>query len=264
MDLEELVNKIKEVRIQGARRIALESLRFLENLAAQRGFGPEFEEACERLRSARPTAVVLFNCLEELKRVRSREKLRELISRLESSPEKIAGFSGKLGRNLSILTHCHSTEAVALIKAVEPEVVYATETRPLYQGVKTAEELSESGIETVLITDSASGAVIRDVDVAIFGCDAIRREGVVNKVGTLPMAALTRAFGKKVIFAGTELKLDRREVFTLEERDPSEVHPGIPGVKIRNPAFDVTPWRFVSGFVTDVGYYPGDSLRDRI
>ena len=71
-----------------------------------------------------------------------------------------------------------------------------------------------------------------------------------NKIGTLPLAITAKEFRKKFYVAASSLKIDKRRKIEIEMRDPKEV---LSGIKALNPAFDVTPWKYVTGVVTERG-----------
>ncbi len=258
-----LIKKIKNLEIQGAKEIAVASLNYLKKFALRYGFGKKFDNICKKLEDARPTAVVLHNCLEIIKKSKNIETIDRLLTELESATDMIAENGEHLIRSgYRIHTHCHSSEALAVIKkAAEKKrfTVVVDETRPRYQGIKTAKELAKiKNISVVLITDDAASLtltspVLPKDDIVIVGCDAMRREGVINKIGTYFLALA--AFENKIPFyvAGSSFKIDRRRKIEIEMRPPSEVYRKIKGVKIINPAFDITPWKFVTGVITEKG-----------
>jgi len=264
-DLKTLIDRINRLEIQGAKEIAIESLKFLRKIAKEKGFGKEFEQAAKKLEKTRTTEVVLHNCLEIVKKEKKVETINKLISRLNQTTKEIAKRGSRLIKDgYVIMTHCHSGEACAVIKQALKEgkkiTIYVTETRPKEQGIKTAEELKRIGIPTTLIIDSATEFFIKDVDIVITGADAIRKEGIVNKIGTYPLAVVAKEHKKPFYVIGDTLKLDRRKRLIIEERPVSEVYKD--GITIRNPAFDVTPWRYVKRVVTEKGILtPGNVLR---
>jgi len=262
--IEKVVENIKSVRVQGAKQIAIYSLKFLRKFCKKEGFKLKFEVVTKVLEEARPTAVVLHNCLEILKKKRKLSTIDDLIRTLEKSTEKIAIKVSKLIKtNYKIMTHCHSGEALAVIKKSwkngKKISVIATETDPLEQGVKTAKELLKVKIPVTLITDNAVGFFMKDVDCVIVGSDAIRKEGIVNKIGTSLLAFAAKENKKLFYVAANTLKFDRRKKFIIEERSPKEVyselmHPGnLKNVRIRNPAFDITTWKFITAVITERG-----------
>ncbi len=263
--LEKATHDIKSVKIQGAKEIAVYALKFLKSFCKKNGFGLKFEVAAWKLEEARPTAVVLHNCLEILKKNRKLKTIDRLLKKLDDVTRRIAKNGSKLIKNnYKIMTHCHSGEALAVIKQAWKNgkrfSIIATETDPLEQGVKTAKELSKLKIPVTLITDSAVGYFMKDTDVVMVGADSIRKkEGIINKTGTYLLALSAKDSNKPFYVAANSLKFDRRKKFIIEERPAKEVykellHPGkLKGIKLRNPAFDVTPMKFVTGIITEKG-----------
>jgi eIF-2B alpha/beta/delta-like uncharacterized protein len=262
--LEKAVEDIKNVKIQGAKNIAIFSLKFLRTYCRKHGFGLKFEVVAWKLEEARPTAAVLHNCIEILKKKKKIKTINILLKQLEQSSKKIGKIGSRIvKKNYKIFSHCHSGEALSIIKQAWKEKknisLITTETDPLEQGVKTAKELSKLGIPVTLVTDSASGHFMNDVDCVIVGADSIRKNGIVNKIGTYNLALAAKDRKKPFYVAGDMLKLDKRNKFIIEERPKKEVYnelirPGrLNGIKIRNPAFDLVPWKFVTAVITEKG-----------
>jgi len=256
--LEEMLKEIKSVKIQGAKEIAIESLKFLKDYAKTYGFGKKFKIACKKLENARPTAVVLHNCLEILLKEKSEKTIERLINELNQATKKLSEIgSGIIKNNSTILTHCHSGEALSVIKRAWRDGkkirVFATITEPLLQGVKTAKELAREGIPVTLIADSAVGFFMKDIDMVVVGSDAIREEGVVNKIGTYLFSIAAKYHKKPFYMVGDSFKFDRRKKLIIEERPPSEIYKGLKGVKKRNPAFDIVPWENITALITEKG-----------
>lgn len=266
--LNDLLKKLKNLEIQGAKEIAVESLKFLRKIVKEKGFGREFNTAAKRIEKTRPTEVVLHNCLEIIKKEKKIEAINKLLRRLNRSTKEIAKRGSRLIKDgYKIMTHCHSSEVLAIIEQAWKEgkkiTVYATETRPKEQGIKTARELSRKGIHVILIVDSAIDYFMREVNIVMVGSDAIRREGVVNKIGTHPLAEIAKEHKKPFYVVGDTLKLDKRKKLIIEQRKPEEIYKEhIKILEERNPAFDVTPWKYVKRVVTEKGIMtPGNVLR---
>jgi ribose 1,5-bisphosphate isomerase len=266
--LNELIKKLSILEIQGAKEIAVESLKFLRKIAKEKGFGKEFNNTAKRIENTRPTEVVLHNCLEIIKKEKKVETINRLLRRLNQSTKEIAKRGSRLIKNGDkIMTHCHSGEVCAVIEQAWKEGkkirVYATETRPKGQGIKTAKELAKLKIPVELIIDSAVEFFIKEVDIVMVGCDALRKEGVVNKIGTYPMAVIAKEHKKPFYVVGDTLKLDRRKKLIIEERCRREIcTERMKTLEVRNPAFDVTPWKYVKRVVTEKGIMtPGNILR---
>lgn len=145
--------------------------------------------------------------------------------------------------------------------------VYADETRPLLQGARlTAWELREHGIDVTLICDSMAAMVMRQgkINAVFVGADRIAANGdTANKIGTYSVAVNTKAHGVPFYvaapFSTFDFNLETGAGIPIEERDPEEIRRGFgrqtapDGVRIYNPAFDVTPAELITGIVTENG-----------
>jgi methylthioribose-1-phosphate isomerase len=196
------------------------------------------------------------------------------------SCRRLGEFGAELLRSGdTVLTHCNAgalatggrgTALAPIYEAVERGkriAVYADETRPLLQGARlTSWELGQAGIDVTLITDNAAGATMRRgvIDIVLVGSDRIARNGdVCNKIGTYSVAVLARAndipFYAVAPLSTFDPSLATGADIPIEERPAEEVTEGFgsrtapAGVKVYNPAFDVTPHELVTGIVTDVG-----------
>jgi methylthioribose-1-phosphate isomerase len=145
--------------------------------------------------------------------------------------------------------------------------VIATETRPLLQGARlTTYELKRDGIPVTLITDSMVGYVMhkRLVDKVVVGADRIVQDAVINKIGTFTVAVLAHEHGVPFYVAAPKSTFDLARTSTdviIEERKPAEVtHFGsqqvaTSGIGVLNPAFDITPLKYVSAIIHESGIY---------
>lgn len=180
-----------------------------------------------------------------------------------------------------ILTHCNAGAlatagygtALGVIRgAVEAGkriTVLADETRPFLQGSRlTAWELVRDGIDTTVITDNMAGALMRDghIDLVVVGADRIAANGdTANKIGTYTVAVLAREheipFYVAAPWSTVDLSTPDGTGIPIEERSAREVtHVGSQRIapdsaRVRNPAFDVTPHRFITAIVTDRGVF---------
>ena len=255
-------------------------------------FLPKLEAASQILASTRPTARNLFWALERLRKLaqesndpsRLRERLvqeAELIQREnEQADRRIAEHGAALiPEKATILTHCNAGAlatagygtALGVIKLAHQQGksprVYATETRPLLQGARlTTWELIQEGIPVTLITDSMAGYLLSQgrFDCVIVGADRIAANGdVANKIGTYPLAILARENSVPFYVAAPtstiDLSLKSGVEIPIEERSPEEVthirgHRIPPeGVGVFNPAFDITPHRYITAIITEKG-----------
>jgi methylthioribose-1-phosphate isomerase len=181
--------------------------------------------------------------------------------------------------HMRLLTHCNTgalatsaygTALAPILLARErgwPLHVWACETRPYLQGSRlTAFELKEAGVSFAIIPDSAAAYLMQQhrVDAVIVGADRVTSRGdVANKIGTYGLAVLARAHGIPFYVAvpssSIDFSLERGEDIPIEERPAEELthFRGIPiapeGSPVYNPAFDVTPARLVTAFITEEG-----------
>ncbi|MDK2856959.1 MAG: methylthioribose-phosphate isomerase [Verrucomicrobiota bacterium] len=191
------------------------------------------------------------------------------------------GESGKslINDGIGILTHCNAgslatselgTATAPMYLAFEDGVkfrVYADETRPLLQGARlTSWELQQAGIDVTLICDNMAAFMMSKgfIDLVIVGADRVAANGdVANKIGTMGVALLAKHFNIPFYVACPGSTIDlltaRGENIEIEERDAEEVtffgerRTGPEGIKVRNPAFDVTPNELITGLITEKG-----------
>ncbi len=187
----------------------------------------------------------------------------------------------------TILTHCNAGAlatggygtALGVIRAAKEEgkeiKVFADETRPVLQGARlTAWELMEDGIAVTLITDNMAGYFMKKgmINLCIVGADRIARNGdVANKIGTYSVAVLAREHGIPFYVAAPlstiDFNIPSGEHIPIEERNPAEVS-HIFGktqiapskVRILNPAFDVTPARYIAAIITEKGCFKPEDI----
>ena len=257
MEIDELVRKIKNIEIQGATAIAAEGLKALKEIGERDGFGKRFSDASRKLVDARPTGIVLYNCVSVVESADDKlRKIDELLGRLKNDNCNIGRKgSEKITGGDTIMTHCHSSAVVEIFKEAKRQGkkfrVIVTETRPLYQGLKTANDLKKSGIDFTYCIDSAAGYFMPECTKLLFGSDAFRRDGIYNKIGTYLMALMAKERGVEVVSAGSTLKLDFDERSRIEMRPAGEV--AKEKFDVRNPAFDLTPWKLVDFVATEDG-----------
>ncbi len=249
-----IVKRINSMEIQGAINIATEALKHLRKFARNKGFGSAFDKECKRLLKTRPTGVALFNAINQVKKEKSIKKLDELLKKISDDYDKISKNGKKIFRRKSVvMTHCHSSEVMRLLKKNKNRIkeVIVTETRPRYQGLITAKELS--GLMPVtFIVDSAVMSFIKETDMIIVGSDSMSKNGIANKIGTHLMAVAAKEERIPFYVVASKLKYDKRKKIIIEERSSDEVCK-LKNIKIRNPAFDITPWKYVTAVITEDG-----------
>ena len=245
------------------------------------------------LNAARPTAVNLRWALERMLRVADGtsgeggdlwERLRVEATAIWEEDRAMCRRIGEYGLTIlsddaNVLTHCNTGAlatggigtALAPIYLAHEQGrrvhVYVDETRPLLQGARlTMWELLHAGISCTLITDAAAATLMRQakVDVVLVGADRICANGdFANKIGTYGLAVLARHHGVPFYCAAPWSTVDASradgDLIPIEQRAAGEVtvmagRPIAPeGAAALNPAFDVTPARYVTGFITDRG-----------
>lgn len=282
------------IGIAGAAAVALASFE-LQGIDEPSLYLERMEDAAELIRNARPTAVNLAWAVDRAMDIVREEveagsaseviedALYECVKQLIADDESANRTMGELGAtllppNATVLTHCNAGSlataffgtalGVIYAAAQDPqrgiEMVYADETRPVCQGGRlTVWELSRAGVPVTLICDDMAATVLahKGVDAIIVGADRIAANGdVANKVGTLGLAILADELDIPFLVAAPTSTIDRDiatgDDIVIEERDASEVLPDpIAGVNVLNPAFDVTPARYVDRIITEVGIF---------
>jgi len=283
--------KIKKLQIQGARNVAMAAVKAIQTQAKQTTtktkaqFIDELKEAQTILAKTRETEPLMRNAIHYLiTQTQNAKTLKvselsqilnaastQFLKDLDATREQTAEIGAKrIKDNSIILTHCHSSTVTRLLAKAKEDgknfSVICTETRPAFQGRITAKELVNFGIETSFIVDSATRTYIGDADLVIVGADAITSEGnVVNKIGSSNIALLAHEACKPFYAVSELLKFDPAtlsgECEKIEQRNPAEIWDEAPAkLIVRNPAFDVTPNRYIHGLICEEGIIPPQSI----
>jgi methylthioribose-1-phosphate isomerase len=278
------------IGIAGAYAIALGALK--SDTAGRDEFLKKLHGIIADIAATRPTARNLFSALERMgKAAEAGKDAAEIRAALVAEARKIHAGEAEATRllslhgaelikdNATILTHCntgplatagHGTALGAITTAKEQGKsirVLATETRPLLQGARlTTWELKKAGVPVTLITDSMAGYFMGrgEVDAVITGADRIAANGdTANKIGTYTLAVLAHENSVPFYVAAPTTTIDASlasgEDIPIEQRRPDEVThlQGTPiapeGVSAANPAFDVTPHRYITAIITEKG-----------
>ncbi|MEZ3143788.1 ribose 1,5-bisphosphate isomerase [Halobaculum sp. MBLA0143] len=291
-ELRETADRIAEMEIRGAATIAGAAVEALATQARESAvddptaFRRQQRRAGRHLYDTRPTAVSLPNALRYvLDRMDgdSVAALREsVVSAAGEFTERLSRAQsdlGEIGANRlrdgdTVMTHCHSTDALACVEAAVDQgkelSAVVKETRPRRQGHITAERLRELGVDVTLIVDSAARRYLDDVDHVLVGADSIAADGsVINKIGTSGLAVNARERGVPIVVAAQTIKLHPEtltgQTVEIEMREESEVidretREEIGELTVDNPAFDVTPPRYVDAIVTESGQFPPETI----
>ncbi|HEV2316866.1 MAG TPA: S-methyl-5-thioribose-1-phosphate isomerase [Thermoplasmata archaeon] len=287
----EVADAIRTMAVRGAPAIGAAAAYGM--VLAQREGRWSADRAARLLAATRPTANDLFVGIEAVRRawVAGEDTLRRAEAYRTQIVDECHAI-GKAGAPLlrgadRILTHCNAGAlatvewgtALAPIRVAHRSnrklFVWVDETRPLLQGSRlTAWELAQEHIAHAVIADNAAGLFMHrgEVDAVIVGADRIARNGdFANKIGTYEKAVLAHENGIPFYVAAPWSTFDelrpRGSSIPVEERSPDEVLT-VRGTRLapraspaRNPAFDVTPARYVRGFVTPSGVVRPGALR---
>ncbi|MBX5494028.1 MAG: S-methyl-5-thioribose-1-phosphate isomerase [Bryobacteraceae bacterium] len=248
-----------------------------ETLAATRPTAVNLFWAIDRMKR-------LYASLRHLPLSEIRERMVKEAQQIKQEDIAINQAIGRFGADLvpdgkTVLTHCNAgalatagygtalgviRAAVAAGKRID---VFADETRPFLQGARlTAWELQQDGIPTTLITDNMAGHFLKSgrIGCVVVGADRIAANGdVANKVGTYSVAVLAKEnnvpFYVAAPISTLDMTLESGDQIPIEQRSPSEVthvfgvEVAPPGISVENPAFDVTPSRYVTAIITERG-----------
>ena len=292
-ELRRIIRDIKSLRIQGARNVAKEALFVLvlsgraSKAKTPASFLRELAASAEALSSSRPTEPMMRNILDEavlylrgkaetskgtaeLKRILERHG-KETLREIDDGAKRLAEYGAKLIPDDSlVLTHCHSsTSTMCMIAAKKMRKrfsVVSFETRPRYQGRKTATELADAGIDVTITVDGGMNLFMKKADIVLVGADSVTSRGdLINKIGTSTLAHIARMNDVSFYSAAELYKYSPMTMFgtreKIEERDLREVWDKPPrGVKVRNPAFEATAAKYISGYVTELGVIPPQSF----
>jgi methylthioribose-1-phosphate isomerase len=265
----------------GTKQFATEFQRNCDALASTRPTAVNLFWAIQRMKDSFAEGALAGESVDQLK-----ARLRAAADRIHDDDVNSCRAIGRHGATVvpseaRILTHCNAgalatagygTALGVIRSAVEAGkrvVVLADETRPFLQGARlTAWELVRDGIETTVITDNMAGSMMRagQVDMVVVGADRIAANGdTANKIGTYTVAVLAKEHGIPFFVAAPWSTIDLATpdgaAIPIEERSSREVtHVGTTqiapeGAKVRNPAFDVTPAKYISGIITERGVY---------
>jgi len=278
------------IGVAGAYGVALGALKI--KASSRENFLGKLRAITQTIANTRPTARNLFRAIDRMQQIAESSKdIGQIKTALINEAIKIQTEEAEATRRLSqlgaervedgstILTHCNTGAlatadygtALGVIKKAWEQGkklrVIATETRPLLQGARiTAWELKKAGIPFTLITDSMAGYFMSkgEVDCVIVGADRIAANGdTANKIGTYTLAVLAKEHGIPFYVAAPtttiDLTLASGAEIPIEERSPEEVthiH-GVAiapeGIQVQNPAFDITPHKYITAIITENG-----------
>ena len=266
---------------KGTKQFAVEFQKTCDMMAATRPTAVNLFWAIERMKASFSEGALAGESPDELA-ARLHREARAIHDEDVANCRSMGQFGATLvADGARVLTHCNAGalatagygSALGVIRAAVEQgkriAVFADETRPFLQGARlTAWELVRDGINTTVITESMAGPLMRagEIDIVVVGADRIAANGdTANKIGTYTVAVLAREhkvpFYVAAPLSTIDLATPDGDRIPIEERDQREVsHLGASrltpiGAKIRNPAFDVTPNRYIAGIITERGIF---------
>jgi len=274
-----LVLGVMAMRAETARSLEADFERVYRRLERTRPTARNLFWALERMRAAYEANRGAG--LRAMKRALLEEA--KTIEREDAEANRLIGVHGRdvIADGATVLTHCNAGAlataaygtALGVVRAAVEQGkkvrVFADETRPFLQGARlTVWELRRDGIPVVLVTDNMAGWLMHrgEISVVIVGADRIARNGdTANKIGTYSVAVLAKENGVPFYVAAPITTVDASLAdgsrIPIEERKPEEVREAggrlitLPDVEVRNPAFDVTPARYIAGIITERGLF---------
>ena len=243
---------IKSIKIQGARNVVKAGLRAYQLKPTK--------ASKKKLLSLRPTEPMLQNVLD----LAEEQPIERILNHFQVAQDKINKHTLKLIKSKDIIyTHCHSTNVshslIYAKKKGKSFQVYNTETRPLFQGRKTARELKNANIKVTMFIDSAMDIALSEkqktkkVNKIFIGADALTRNGIVNKVGSGAIAKLAMINKIPLYIIADSWKYSKNKV-PMETRKLNEIWDKAPkNIKIKNPSFEFVPKKYIKKIITEHG-----------
>ncbi|OGC46558.1 hypothetical protein A3J98_00865, partial [candidate division WS6 bacterium RIFOXYC1_FULL_33_10] len=278
---------IKELNIQGATNVAIATLEgmkiFIEesNVTDKELFYKELERVGNKLANARLNEPLARNGVKYVVHLFLKKKddlhsindmkqqlldyCDEYLFKISDSKRSIIELGLPYVKHFeNVLTHCHSSTAVAILKGIgglnSSFDVVCTETRPLFQGRTTAKSLLDDGISTTMIADSAAESFIIgrgsvSIDAIFIGCDQITLDGYcINKIGSWGIGMAANLASKPLYVVSPLLKVDpyiKAKDISIEIREDDELWSEAPKeLKMFNPAFEIVDAKLITGFMT--------------
>ncbi|MBU1005495.1 MAG: S-methyl-5-thioribose-1-phosphate isomerase [Nanoarchaeota archaeon] len=249
----------------------------------------DIKKAAEVIKNTRPTAQNLFYAVSKVLKAKDKQEAVKIANEIADEDSNACKKIGEHGdhlikNNAKILTHCNAGwlafvnwgSALSPIYAAKRKgknvFVFVDETRPRLQGSQlTAWELANENIPHAIIADNAAGYYMKkgEVDIVITGADRIAANGdTANKIGTYEKAVLAKENSIPFYIAAPTSTIDINcpsgDKIPIEERDEKEVleirgkRIANPSSHAKNPAFDITPAKYITGIITEKGIIKPD------
>lgn len=294
----EIISDIKSLKVQGAINVAKEAVRAFEIRLAEiysnadrpsfpgsqhniKEFVSSIAQVKEELISLRATEPCLRNSINYItSNINYTLSVKELKSTLDKNIEYVRKHfkdsdalitkygSKRISSGMVLFTHCHaSTVTKIMIDAKQSGKefsVHNTETRPLFQGRITAQELATNGIKVQHFVDSAGRVALKKCDMMLIGADAILSDGtIINKIGSEMFAEIAYRYDIPVYICTDSWKFDPKSIFGFDEeiemRESKEVWPNVPkNITVNNFAFEKINHELVTGIISELGIFKPD------
>ncbi|ASJ10722.1 translation initiation factor IF-2B subunit alpha [Thermococcus sp. P6] len=259
-----ILEEMRAERIKGASWLARRGAEAYV-LLSQLLEGDELREALEEMRrkipAVNPTMASLYNLSRFVPVTENpefvRAKAMEFIRLGEEARREIGNIGSELiDEGEVVITHSFSSAVLEIFKTARKKGrhfrVVLTESSPDFEGLALARELEAMEVPFEVITDAQLGLFTREATLSLVGADSVTRDGaVVNKAGTYLLSLACHDAGVPFYVAAESFKVHPR--LTSEEVEIVERPYVRMGYRVRNFLFDVTPWRYVRGVITELG-----------
>lgn len=277
--ISKLLSELRKNSLSGASELifkALDIIRFQLKLVEDpnKNIEGKMVDLIVKIINSRPSMASLINtmgyiiqCSETLNKRSIEERInqfeKERIRRniaLEKNFKEFLSIKAKLHRKILLISYS-STIVNLLLKYNNYDMeIYVLESRPLLEGQKTAEILSQY-FKTHLIIDAAIGKFIDQIDLVLIGVDSILKDGsIINKIGTYPLALLAKISKKSVYAVCDSFKYNLRSHFgekiLIEQKPSNEIYNKerkYENLEVHNYYFDTTPSKYITGIISDYG-----------
>jgi len=279
-----ILTMITEDRTSGAYELAAKAVEAVLMFVKEcQSLSPEavrerFSSFSLKLLHAQPSMAPLINLVNGLWLQAEKGKLPEALeeearrfrAQMAEARDRIAQEAAVLFKKANtVLTYSYSSTVLNALMSARREglsfTVVCSEGRPAREGLRLTETLASSGIPVKLTLDATLPGLLKEVDLAVVGADALLESGVINKVGTYPLALAAKAASVPFYVLCDSQKFlppTLERFFSIPDRSPDEVWEAPPpGVLVVNRYFEATPLRLLSGVLSEAGLLSASGAR---
>ncbi len=270
--LAELLDKINKDRVSGSSEIYSELLDGLQQALVQKPKVQEWKDFSEGLSKVKRSMAPLQNVAGSIRVLLNAQIpegqfngfvkgfLADLREREAEAAQRIADNMMKTHQPGKAVTLSYSGTVLSAFSRMPKDIeVSVAESLPMGEGAMTCRKLIEKGHRASLFRDAMIASEVSRTDIVLVGADGVCPEGVVNKVGTLPLALAAREFGKPfVVLCSTSKLIPVLELDAVENESVSD------GIGMREAVFEMTPLELVTAVITDEGVMSGEEMRERL